>query len=321
MALADLRTTGRVTKTVLPDLYDLRIKQAWLQGYGESPHQYEPYFIMQNTENQEVRSSYVSGLGLWVEKAMGESVSFDSIYQGYDTTITPYTYNLAVSLEQETVEDDPHGILGQQIATNLAQTGRYTIEYLAASAITGGFAAAYASPWMSSTSGDLKTLFAPDHPILSGGTYGNNPVTEVDFGITPLQDACLRMRKMQNTRGLLWPMEPKNLVVPPDLEYSCREVLESTQAPYTANNQINVMKGALNLSVWSYMTDSDMWMVNAGKPASVGGNGFATVAVWRIKPEFDRDNHFETGDRRYKGRMRVGFGWYDWRGWDGSQGI
>jgi len=58
----------------------------------------------------------------------------------------------------------------------------------------------------------------------------------------------------------------------------------------------------------------------AGKPAGVGSKGIATVMFWRVRPEFDRDNVFDSGDRRYKGRMRLSFGRWDWRGWYGSTG-
>lgn len=308
----------RILKPQLSDLYDRSIKYAWMQGLGQTESQYEPFFISETTQRQDEASTYVSGLGMWPQSPqLGAPLTYDGIYQGFDTRITPYTYKLGVQIEEETVEDDLTGILGGKIAASLAETGRYTVEYLAASVFNRAFADTAASPWMSG--GDGTTLFSTAHPILAGGVYPNRPSAGTDLSVTSLQLCINRLKKMQSAAGLLTPYPAKMLVVPTELERTAREILESDKLPYSGDNTTNVLRNRLELYVWDYLTDSNAFFVGSGK-ATLGGTGFTTVCLWRVKPEFDRDNHFQTGDRLYKGRFRVGFGYWDWRGWDGSPG-
>jgi hypothetical protein len=41
---------------------------------------------------------------------------------------------------------------------------------------------------------------------------------------------------------------------------------------------------------------------------------------WRIKPDFDQDNDFDTTDAKYKARARWSNGFSDWRGVYASPG-
>ena len=306
--------TGRVLKAQLRDLYDMRIGKAYIQGYGEYPSEYEPMFNIESTEREDERQSFISTLGLWVQKqaGSGDGLTFDSVYQGDDTTITPYTYALGVTIEQETWEDDPHGLV-EKIGTSLGQTGRLTSEYLAASVFNDGFAATTAAPWMSG--GDSQYLFDTDHPIQGGGTYANKPSTAIGLSLAALQAADLNFRKMVNARGLPWPMKPRELIIPPDLKFLAWELLHGENIPYTADNTGNALQGMYTVREWVFLNDSNNWFLSAGKSAD---RGIQTVALWRVKPEFDRDNQFETGDRRYKGRFRQGFGYWSWPGLYGS---
>jgi len=310
--------SGRITKAGLQDLYDARIKSMWIQGYGEPDHEYEQVYNPMDITTEYTAKSYISGFGTWANKQMGENITFDSIYQGFDVQVTPYTYALAYTIEQETVEDDLQGLLGGQLAQALAQSGRETLEILAASPFNNATSTTYASPWQSG--GDGKALLATDHPILSGGSYANCPSVHVDLSIASLQAARIRMGKCQGARGQQWKMDASTLVFPIDSRYLAAEILNSDKMPYTADNTPNEVRKGLTGVEWSRLTDSDCWFLLAKKAGGMGQKGHMLTAVTRIAPEFDRDNVFESGDRRYKGRMRVGFGAWDWRGVDGSTG-
>ncbi len=316
-------STGRITKATLTDLYDRNIKNQWIQGYGEPDHEFEQIYRTMNITTEDTRFSYISGFGQWQVKNSTGTVPFDSIYQGYDSTCTPYTYWLAYTIDQETVEDDPQGLLGGQLATALAQSGRETLETLAATPFNASTSTSYCSPWQtgsSASSPDGVALLATNHPILSGGTYANCPSSHVDLSVASLQAARTRMEKMQGARGQRWTMEATTLVVPTDSRWLMEEILGSDKLPYTADNTPNVVKKGLTGVVWSRLTDSDCWFLLAQKAGGLGQKGHMATCVMRIPPQFDRDNVFETGDRRYKGRMRVGFAIPDFRGIDGSIG-
>lgn len=309
---------GRILKTAVRDLYDRNIKTAWIQGYGEPEHEFERIYDVVKSGTEDERFSYISGMGRWEQKAFGANITFDSIHQGYDTTITPYTYANAFAIEQETVEDEPHGLLGQQMSTSLAQGGRDTLEFLAAVPFNAPTATTYASPWQSG--GDGAALLSTAHLVPAGGYYANCPSSHVDLSVASLQAARTRMEKLVNAAGLQWGMDASLLVVPTDSRWLMEEILGSDKLPYTAYNTPNVVIKGLTGFVWSRLTDTDCWFILSNKAKTVGAKGHMAKCIMRLQPEFDRQNEFLSGDRQYKGRMRVGFGFPDARGIDGSTG-
>ena len=313
---------GRIMKPAVRDLYDRNIQRQWIQGYGEPEHQFEQIYDVVNSTQEDERFSYISGLGRWSEKEYGKNVNFDSIFQGYDTTITPFTYSNGFTVEQEAVEDDPHALLSGQMANSLAQTGRETLEFLAAQPFNNCTATTYAAPWVgTSSNGDALALLSTIHPVLSGGVFSNCPATHVDLSIAALQAARTRMEKMINARGLPWAIESKKLVVPTESRWLAREILETPTTPYTANLTKNVVIDGLELVVWQWLNVGlGCWFLLGPKAGAYGSKGHMAKCIMRITPEFDRQNEFLSGDRQYKGRMRVGFGFPDSRGIDGSIG-
>jgi hypothetical protein len=243
------------------------------------------------------------------------------VTDSYDVTITPYTYWMGFTIDQETYEDDPTGLLSGDLATALAQAGRETLEYLMAGPFNAPYSASAGTtftPWMSG--GDGRTLLSLVHPIVTGGVYANTPATQIGLSIAALEASWLRLAKMQNARGLPWPMKGSRLVTTPDNKFLVDEILGSTNAPFTANNQLNAVKNLYDPFLWSYLTSTGAWFVMAPKAGGVAKKGHQILCIMRISPEFERDNVFENGDRRYKGRFRVGAGYPDWRGVDGSLG-
>ncbi len=311
-------STGRIIKTNLGDLYDARIKHAYRQGYGEEPHELEQIYTVDSIDTQDVRYTHITGLPQWRHKGLGENVSFAAIEQGYDVTLTPATYALAILIEEETVEDDPHGLLGQDLARALAESGRETFEVLAAQPFNAPTSTAAYSPWMSG--GDGVALLSTAHPIVTGGVYANKPATDASLGMATLAASKLRLQKMQGAHGQLWSLQAKTLVVPPDLEQRADELLGSDKVPYTGDNTLNVVRKGLTRFTWSRLTSATAWFCLAQKAPRPGAKGHGQVWIWRVKPQFARDNEFLSGDRRYKGRARAGAGNWDWRGVDGSTG-
>jgi len=170
--------------------------------------------------------------------------------------------------------------------------------------------------------GDGVALLSTSHPVLSGGVWANTPSSHVDLSVSALQAARTRMEKVKNARGFQFRMEPEKLVVPIDSRWIMDEILGSATLPYVPKTDTpNTVRNGLTGIVWSQLTDTDCWFLLARPAKSKGDKGHSLKCVMRIQPQFDRDNEFESGDRKYKGRMRVGFGYPDARGVDGSTGI
>jgi len=116
-------------------------------------------------------------------------------------------------------------------------------------------------------------------------------------------------------------MEAAMLVVPIESRWLMASILQSDRVPFSADNTPNVVREGLTGVVWTHLNiGSGAWFLFAKKSATDGGKGHMAKCIMRISPEFDRQNEFLSGDRQYKGRMRVGFGFPDARGIDGSTG-
>jgi len=329
-------TSTRILKPIVSDLYDARIKNAWLQGWSQGQTKYAECYQTINITTQDIATTYLSGLPMWSIKPFGGEITYGTIYQGYATTITPASYSEGFIVEMETMQDDPHGILAGDLARSLADMGRYTVDVLAMVQFNTGFTSTVPSVWMSG--GDGQYFFDTDHPILAGGTYANKPNTGCDFSIAALQAARNSLAKVQGPQGEIIGLDAELILAPVELRWTIDQILASERTPYisytyqsstlvgtTGPEAVNVVRQGLRAVYNEFLSSSTAWFVRAklapfGESGRPTGPGATTVAVWRMQPQFDRDGDFNTKDRKYSGVMRLGFGRWDWRYWYGNPG-
>jgi phage major head subunit gpT-like protein len=186
----------------------------------------------------------------------------------------------------------------------------YTKQVKAANVLNNGFAAGY-------TGGDGKTLFATDHPLVSGGVNSNTPATAADLNETSLENAVIQIAAWTDERGLLIAAKPRKLVVPPALQFVATRLLETELRVGTADNDINAIKNngsiAEGYTVNNFLTDSNAWFLTTDVP-----NGMKHFVRSPLAQSMDGD--FDTGNVRYKSRERYSFGYSDPLGMYGSPG-
>ena len=92
---------------------------------------------------------------------------------------------------------------------------------------------------------------------VAGTNYANHVATRA-LSTANLQSSLITMRSTNNVndRGDRIRVRPDTLIVPAALEYTARTILESSQLPGSANNDINAVRGALDLVVWDALADS-----------------------------------------------------------------
>lgn len=108
---------------------------------------------------------------------------------------------------------------------------------------------------------DSKAFFATDHSEGQSGTQSNRGSSSLSA--TALQSAITAMKKFKNDQGKPAHIRPNLLVVPTDLEWEAKELLNSTYYPeegaVTTKMATNVLKGSLKLVTSEYLTDTDNW--------------------------------------------------------------
>ena len=187
----------------------------------------------------------------------------------------------------------------------------YTKQVKAASVLNNGFSAGvYAG-------GDGVALFSTSHPLISGGVNSNTPSTQSDLNETSLEAAVIQIAAWTDERGLLIAAKPTKLIVPPNLMFVSKRLLDTELRVGTADNDINAIKqlGSIpgGYSVNNYLTDPNAWFLCTDVP-----NGLKHFVRSPLANSMDGD--FDTGNVRYKARERYSFGFSDPLGMFGSSG-
>jgi len=186
----------------------------------------------------------------------------------------------------------------------------YTKQVKAAAVLNNGFSSSYPG-------GDGVSLFNVSHPLISGGVNSNTPSTQADLNETSLEAAVIQIAAWTDERGLLIAAKPVKLIVPPNLMFTAKRLLDTELRVSTADNDINALKqmGAIpgGYTVNHYLTDTNAWFLTTDVP-----NGLKHFVRSPLVNSMDGD--FDTGNVRYKARERYSFGWSDPLGMFGSSG-
>ena len=241
----------------------------------------------------------VGGMADWAEYK--GTIEYDDLEQGFKTTYTHVEFAKGFAVERKLVDDDLYNIINQRPRA-LAISAMRKREKDAASVFNNAFSSSY-------TGGDAIALCG-SHPYSP-----SNASTQSNAGSTALSyDAIIATRKLmrafEDDRGQLVNVMPDTLIVPPGLENTAWEILESINKPDTANNNGNYVRSTgISLIVWDYLTDANNWFLVDSTLAGMYLNWFDRVPL-----EFAMD---PTSDfnliSKWRGYMRYSYGWSDWR--------
>lgn len=302
--MAGVITTGNHPKALWPGM-----RRFWGREYSEHPVEWKQIFEDNSSEKNYEEDTEVTGFGLATTKDQGSAVSYDSESQGPTKRYTHVTYGLGYIVTREELEDNLYEVVSKRRIKALAFSIRQTEEIIAANILNRAFNSSY-------TGGDSKELLATDHPSLSG-SQSNELATPADLSEAAIEDLCIQIMNMTNSRGLRIAGMPKKLIVSPSEAFNAERILKSQQQSGTANNDINAIRamGAIpgGVVVNHYLTNLDDFFIQTNIP-----NGL--MRFTRRSTEFKQDNDFDTENAKAKSTLRFSVGWTDWRGLYGSAG-
>lgn len=283
---------------------------AWYgKAYGEYSVEYTKLFDTSKSTKAFEEDVGVSSFGLAIQKPEGSPISYDSERQAFITRYQHVTYALGFVITREVMDDDQYAVVGQRKAQGLAFSMRQTKEIIAANVYNRYATAGYVG-------GDGVTLLSASHPNLAGGTWSNQIATAADLSEAALEQAVIDIAGFTNDRGLLIAVRPKSLIIPRQLMFEAKRILNSDGRVGTDNNDLNAIKNmglVPETIVNHYLTDTDAWFIRTDVPH--GMKHFE-----RRADAFDMDNDFDTENAKYKATARYSFGWTDPRGIYGSAG-
>ena len=275
--------------------------------YGE---EHKEIYESETSERSFEEETKLSGFSAAPVKNEGSAIAYDNAQEAWSTRYTHETIALGFSITEEAIEDNLYDSLSSRYTKSLARAMAYTKQVKAAAVLNNGFSASYPG-------GDGVSLFNVDHPLISGGVNSNTPSTQADLNETSLEAAVIQIAGWTDERGLLIAAKPVKLIVPPNLMFTAKRLLDTELRVSTADNDINALKqmGAIpgGYTVNHYLTDTNAWFLTTDVP-----NGLKHFVRSPLVNSMDGD--FDTGNVRYKARERYSFGWSDPLGMFGSSG-
>ena len=277
------------------------------EKYGE---EHKEIYETESSDRSFEEETKLSGFSAAPVKSEGSAIAYDNGQEAWTARYNHETIALGFSLTEEAVEDNLYDTLSARYTKALARAMSYTKQVKSANVLNNGFAAGY-------TGGDGKTLFATDHPLVSGSTNSNTQAVAADLNETSLENAVIQIAAWTDERGLLIAAKPRKLVIPPSLQFVATRLLETDLRVGTADNDINALKnnGAIpeGYAINHFLTDDNAYFLTTDVP-----NGMKHFERTALTTSMDGD--FDTGNVRYKARERYSFGWSDPLGMWGSAG-
>ena len=279
--------------------------------YKKYENEHEAIYETETSERSFEEELKLSGFGAATVKGEGSALRYDNAQEAWSARYNHETIAMGFSITEEAMEDNLYDSLSSRYTKALARSMAYTKQVKSAYPLNNGFSGG------AFVGGDGKTLFATDHPLVSGGTNSNTQTTAADLNETSLEAAVIQIAAFKDERGLLIAARPRKLIVPPSLMFVATRLLETELRTATADNDINAIKtnGTIpeGYSVNHYLTDVDSYYLITDIP-----NGMKHFVRTPMSTSMDGD--FDSGNVRYKARERYSFGVSDPLGIWGSPG-
>lgn len=269
--------------------------------YKKYAEEHTAIYETESSDRSFEEETKLAGFGAAPVKAEGAAMAYDNAQEAYTSRYVHETIVLGFAITEEAMEDNLYASLGARYTKALARAMAHTKQVKAASILNNGFSGSFPG-------GDGVALFATNHPLVGGGTNANRPTTGADLNETSLENAVIGIEGWTDERGLLIAARPVKMIVPPQLQFVAKRLLDTPGRVGTADNDINALKdmGAIpqGYTVNHYLTDPNAWFLKTDVP-----NGLKHFR--RVAMKTGTDGDFDTGNMRYKARERYSFGFSD----------
>jgi hypothetical protein len=228
------------------------------------------------------------------------TIEYGDVERGYEVEYTfpelasgfQVTRKMRDDLQYQTIFDNADGM-----ATAYARKRRKD----AASVFNNAFSASYLGY-------DGKALCANDHPRSRTDSTAVDNLATLALTAANLETVVVQHQSLKDDLGEEIVIMPDTLIVPRALRKDALEIVGSQLDPASANNAINIQAGVWRVVVDPYLTDANAWFIVDSAMAN-------RYLKWydRITPEFTGTQDFDTMIWKYRGYMRYGYGWSDFR--------
>ena len=250
-----------LTKGDIPKLLLAGMKTNFMKAYEMADKEYEKLVTTISSGKSSETYPWLGGVPKmheWKDERIPQGML------EHNFTIINRDFEASLAVDKNAIDDDQYGQIEVRISELATEAVRFFGELAftlisQGTATTGTAGSIYDGVTISCYDG--KAYFATNHSEGDSGTQSNEGTSE--FGSANIQTAVSAMKRLKNDKGKPAGVKPNLLVVPTELEWSAKELLNSSYYPdegaTTTKLATNVLKGAFNLIVTEYLTDSDNW--------------------------------------------------------------
>ncbi len=150
------------------------------------------------------------------------------------------TFAQGIDISKQLFDDNMHGVWAEDVK-DFAIKARETQDFTAFGLFRNGFTTALTA--------DGSAIFST-HTLIGGGTQSNT-ATAAALTPTTLNDAIVNLLEQKDQSGVVRGNSPAILLVPPALWKHAREITDSALIADSGNNNVNVYRSALGITVWT----------------------------------------------------------------------
>ncbi len=278
---------SQFTELLKADLYAYA-----LESYNALPKVHEQIFAVKGSTSAYEQSTTAIRGNTFVEKPETEQIVFHNPLEGYTVFSKNRTFADGVQFSMEMVEDTPPEKIANLVLEYASGWGEELArkkELFAAQFFNyGGYTAGH-DTFNSSITGvtpdgaptalcyDGKPLFnlaGNERPLYPGGSASYYNGFALDLTSSNLITAYQQMTVTNNVdgNGRKIDLRPDTLLVPSQLIFEARNILNAGGVLGSANNDINKTQNLLQPLEWQYLTDTNAWFVLQSKKGLVFHN-------------------------------------------------
>ena len=255
------------------------------------------------------QESYLSGGAFGLVPRFEGSVEYDDLSQGWKTVITNPEFAKGIYVKRAWVDDEQYGMISQMTAA-LGDTFGVTREVDAADIFNSAFTSGTYRTGDSNLGGDGVVLASASHP-----RSPKDATTQSNFSAYALSlDNWDTVRQnggaLTDDRGNMVGVNYDTILVPRELERTARQIFDprAMWEPGSAEFTVNMFAGTTTIIVWDYLTDANAWF-------ALDSRLMKRHLIWqnRVPLEFAREGDFDGIGQKFRGYVRYGRGFSDWR--------
>lgn len=266
-------------------------------------------FNTTSTEEPILDAVEYGGVGPMTYKPENDRIIFDVIVQGVNKRWAAQTFATGIEISLEALEDSKYDAITRS-AKSLGRSTALTPEYLAAQFLDRAFNTAFPAL------GDNLSLCNAAHLIPKGGTYSNQLAVAYSLSEFALEQIFQNLAVMPWTDGMIMPLAPKKLVLPPSLGITGWKLDNTQLSVGNANNDRSFVSGKMEPIVFNFLGSNTRYFVTTDIEPDDG-----LFWRWRKKPQFMRDNVDAITQALFMSRFRAYWGCVDGRGIYGSNAV